>query len=123
MALVVAAPVADGQVFNMAVAAFAQRLNMFQRCVRRLNMRAAHPTRHLAMQLARDGVVNFDSGVGEFAHLVFECSDALMVYQVKCGSLMYLASCPPGFALLLYLRKAHEQTTLRTLEQAASYGL
>ena len=107
----------------MAVAAFTQRLNMLQRRVRCLNMRAANPARHLAMQLARDGVVDFDSGVGEFAHLVFECSDVLMVYQVKCGSLMYLASCPPGFALLLYLRKAHEQTTLRTLEQAASYGL
>ena len=82
-------------------------------------MRAANPARHLAMQLARDGVVDFDSGVGEFAHLVFEWSDALMVYQVKCGSLMYLASCPPGFALLLNLRKAHKQTTLRTLGQTA----
>ena len=52
----------------MAVAAFTQRLNMFQRCVHCLNMRAANPTRHLPMQLARDGVVDFDSGVGEFAH-------------------------------------------------------
>ena len=85
-------------------------------------MRAANPARHLAMQLARDGVVDFDSGVGEFAHLVFECSDVLMVYQVKCGSLMYLASCPPAFGLLLYLRKAHKQTTLRTLAQTAFDG-
>ena len=64
------------------------------------------------MQLTRNGVVDFDSGVGEFAHLVFEWSDAFMVYQVKCGSLMYLASCPPAFGLLLDLRKTRRQPDL-----------
>ena len=49
VALVVANQMADGQVGLMAVTAFAQGLNMLQRCIKRLNMEAAHPARHLAV--------------------------------------------------------------------------
>ena len=68
MSLVVAVPVADGQVLNMAVAAFAQRLNVLQRGIAHIHMQAAHPAGHLAMQLAGDGFVDFQARVGEFAH-------------------------------------------------------
>ena len=55
---------ADGQVGLMAVAAFAKWLDVFQRCIKQLNMQATHPARHLAMQLAGDGGVDFLAGVG-----------------------------------------------------------
>ena len=61
MALVVAAAVADSQVFDMAAAAFAQRLNVFQRSVTRQHMLATHPARHHAMHLTRNRFINFVS--------------------------------------------------------------
>lgn len=64
MTLLVARRVTDGQIFDMAVAAFAQRLNVLQRCIAYLNMQAAHPARYLAVQLAGDGFVDFQAGVG-----------------------------------------------------------
>jgi len=67
---IIASRMADGQVGLMAVAAFAEWLNVFQRCIKWRNMQAAHPARYLAMQLAGDGVVDFLPGVGEFAHVV-----------------------------------------------------
>ena len=57
--LVVALRMADGQVFKVAVAAFAKWLNVFQRGILQLNMQAAYPTRYLAVQLPGDGFVNF----------------------------------------------------------------
>ena len=68
MPLVVTVPVADRQVVDMAVAAFAQWLDMFKRCISYFDMQAAHPARHLAVQLPGDGFVNFQAGVGWFAH-------------------------------------------------------
>ena len=59
MPLVVANRMTDGQVGLMAVAAFAERLNVLQRGVNDVDMLATHPTRHLAMELASDGVVDF----------------------------------------------------------------
>ncbi len=64
MALVVAPPVADGQVLNMAVAAFAQRLNMFERCLISSHMLAANPARNLPMQLAGNSFIDFQARVG-----------------------------------------------------------
>ena len=61
--LVIAKLMADGQITLVAVAAFAQRLDVFQRCVHHVHMPPANPARHLAMQLAGDGVVDFLSGV------------------------------------------------------------
>ena len=58
---------ADGQVVLVAVAAFTQGLNVFQRGVGVRHMRAAHPTGHHAMQLARDRFVNFVAGEFESA--------------------------------------------------------
>ena len=49
MALVIAQRMADGQVVDVAVAAFAQRLDMFQCCIGYFDMQAAHPARHLAV--------------------------------------------------------------------------
>ena len=37
------------QAYLMAAAAFTRGLNVFQRCIKRRNMQAAHPTRHLAV--------------------------------------------------------------------------
>lgn len=68
MALVVAELVADGQVFRMAVAAFAPWLDVFQRCGGGRHMLAADPARYKPMQLARNRLVDFVAGVGEFAH-------------------------------------------------------
>ena len=62
MPQVVAAVMADGQVFLMAVAAFAQRLNVLKRGVGVRHMLPADPTRHHAMQLARYRFVDFVAG-------------------------------------------------------------
>lgn len=68
MALVIAEIVADGQVFCMAVAAFAQGLDVFQRGGRGQHMLAADPAGHNTMQLASHRLVDLVAGVGEFAH-------------------------------------------------------
>ena len=64
MTLLVARRVTDGQIFDVAVAAFAQRLNVLQTRVNPFDVLAAQPARHLAMQLAGDGFVDFQAGVG-----------------------------------------------------------
>jgi len=68
MTLVVAAAVADGQVFQMAAATLAQGLDVLKRGVCRQHMLAAHPAGHHPMQLACNRLVNFVSGESEFAH-------------------------------------------------------
>ena len=69
MPLVVAQLVADGEIVNVAVAAFAQGLNVFKR--RRVGqyMFTADPARHQAMELTGNRLVNFAPRVGEFAHV------------------------------------------------------
>ena len=64
VALVVAKRMADGQITLVAVTAFAQGLNVFQRCINHVHMLATHPARHLAVQLAGDSVVDFLPGMG-----------------------------------------------------------
>ena len=59
----VAHRMADSQIGLMTVAAFAYRLNVFQRCVNHVDVLTANPARHLAVQLAGDGVVDFLPGV------------------------------------------------------------
>ena len=55
---------ADGQIGLVAVATFAQGLDMLQRGVNQVDMLATHPARYLAVQLASDGFVDFQAGVG-----------------------------------------------------------
>ena len=47
--LVIAQRVADGQIGLMAVTAFAQGLNVFERGINVVDVLATHPARHLAM--------------------------------------------------------------------------
>ena len=47
--LVIAKRMADGQITLVAVAAFAQGLDVFQRCINHFHMLPANPARHLAM--------------------------------------------------------------------------
>lgn len=68
MALVIAELVANGQVFNMAVAAFAERLNVLQRGRLMQHMFATYPAGHHTMHLACYGFIDLVAGVGEFAH-------------------------------------------------------
>lgn len=49
MTLVIAKRMADGQITLVAVAAFAQGLDVFQRCINHVHMLPANPARHLAM--------------------------------------------------------------------------
>lgn len=49
MALLVTHRVADGKVSLVAVAALAQGLNVFKRCIKRLDMQAANPAGHLTV--------------------------------------------------------------------------
>ena len=62
MPQVVAAIMADGEVFLVAIATFAQRLNVLKRGVGMRHVLPADPTRHHAMQLARYRFVNFVAG-------------------------------------------------------------
>ena len=62
MPQVVAAVVADGQVFLMAVATFTERLNVLKRGVSMRDMLATNPTRDHAMQLARYRFVDLVAG-------------------------------------------------------------
>lgn len=59
---------ADGQVLQMAVAAFAQGLDVLQRGVGGRHVFAAHPAGHHAVHLAGHGLVDFVAGVRKFAH-------------------------------------------------------
>jgi hypothetical protein len=68
MSLVVAVFMADGQVVQMAVAALAQGLNVFQGGGFVGHVLTTHPARYHAMQLAGDGSVNLFSGQGQSAH-------------------------------------------------------
>jgi hypothetical protein len=67
VAQVVAPVMADSQILLMAIATFAQGLDVFQRGLRVRHMGPAHPTRHHAMQLAGDRFVNFVAGELEAA--------------------------------------------------------
>ena len=60
--LVVTAVMADGQIVLMAVAAFAQWLDVFECGVSVRHMRPADPARHHAMQLARYRFVDLVAG-------------------------------------------------------------
>ena len=62
MPQVIAAVMADGQVFLMTIAAFTERLNVLKRGIGMRHMLPANPTRHHAMQLARYRFVNFVAG-------------------------------------------------------------
>lgn len=68
MAGLVAHGMADGQILQMAVATVGQWPDVLQGGRRGLHMIAADPARHLAMQLACDGLVNLVAGVAESAH-------------------------------------------------------
>ena len=71
MPLVVAKLVADGQIFNVTVAALAQGFDVLQRGCFMQHMLATHPAGHHAMQLARHGFVDFVAGERESAHALF----------------------------------------------------
>ena len=49
MALVITQRMADGQITLVAIAAFAQGLDVFQRCINHVHMLPANPARHLAV--------------------------------------------------------------------------
>lgn len=68
MALVVAQLMTDGQILDMAVAAFAQGFDVFQCGCIAQHMFAADPARHYAMHLACHCFVDFVAGEGESAH-------------------------------------------------------
>lgn len=68
MTLAVAGFVTDGEILGMAVAAFAQGLDMLQSRRVRRNMLAAYPARHDAMKLPRNGSVHLDAKVAQTAH-------------------------------------------------------
>ena len=99
MALLIAHRVADGQIGLVAVAAFAQGLDVFKRGVHHVHMLTTHPARHLAVQLAGDGVVDFLADVGWFAHVF----DVLLTVRAA-------AVCPS--ALLRVPRVLHGQSAL-----------
>lgn len=64
MTLMVARPVADSQIFSVAVTALAKWLDVFQRGGVQRNMLTAYPARHHTVQLARYRFVNLVAGVG-----------------------------------------------------------
>ena len=68
MALTIADPVADGEVFCMAVAALAERLNMLQRGGVRRHVFATNPARHHTMQLTGDHLIDLVAGMAQSAH-------------------------------------------------------
>ena len=70
MALVIAQLVADGQVFGMAVTAFAFGFDVLQRRCFRQHMLTTHPAGHHAVQLPCHGFVHFFSGLIQSAHAV-----------------------------------------------------
>ena len=90
MTLLVANRMADGQIGLVAIAAFAQRLNVFQCCINHVDVLTTHPARHLAVQLASYRVVNFLAGVGWFAHIKGSGASVRPSGLPVCP-----ASCPP----------------------------
>ena len=68
MTTAVAKRVADGEVYCMAIAAFAERLDVLKACSCLQHMFAAHPARHHAVHLPGHRFINFVAGVGKFAH-------------------------------------------------------
>ena len=68
MPQVITPVMADGQILQMAVAAFAQGLDVFQRGGGGRHVFAAHPAGHHTMHLAGYGFVDFVAGVRKFAH-------------------------------------------------------
>ena len=64
VALVVAMFMADGQIFQVAVAALAQRLDVLQGGGFVGHMLATHPARYHAVHLPCDGFINLFSGEG-----------------------------------------------------------
>jgi hypothetical protein len=71
MPLAVADFMADGQVFRVAVAAFAQRLDVLQRGGLARDVFAADPARHHAVELPRHGLVDLVPGMPQPAHVAF----------------------------------------------------
>ena len=59
---------ADREILRMAAAAFAQRLDVLQRGIHPRHVLAAHPARHLAMQLPGYGFVDLVAGEAQAAH-------------------------------------------------------
>ena len=68
MPLPIADPVADREVFCMAVTALAERLNVLQRGGLRRHVFAANPARHHTMQLTGYRLVDLVAGVAQSAH-------------------------------------------------------
>ena len=68
MALTIAHLMTDGEVFCMAVAALAERLNMLQRGGFVRHVFAANPARHRSVQLTGDRLVDLVAGVAQSAH-------------------------------------------------------
>ena len=81
MTPVVARTMADGPVVQMAAAAFAQWLDVLQRCLGRWHMFTAKPAGHSAVQLACNGFVDLVAGVGECAHA------GMKIERLRLGSL------------------------------------
>ena len=68
MTLTIADFVTDGEVFCMAVAAVAERLNVLQRGGFARHVFAANPARHHTMQLTGYRLVDFVAGMAQSAH-------------------------------------------------------
>ena len=68
MALTIAHRMTDGEVFGMAVAALAERLNVLQRGGLRRHVFAANPARHRSVQLTGDRLVDLVAGMAQSAH-------------------------------------------------------
>ena len=68
MTLTITDFVADGEVFCMAVAALAERLNVLQRGGLARHMFAANPARHHAVELTGYRLVDLVAGVAQSAH-------------------------------------------------------
>ena len=68
MTLTITDFVADGEVFCMAVAALAERLNVLQRGGFARHMFAANPARHRAVQLTGNRLVDLVAGMAQSAH-------------------------------------------------------
>ena len=68
MTLTIADLVTDGQIFCVAVAALAERLNMLQCGGLARHVLAANPARHRAMQLTGDRLVDLVAGMAQSAH-------------------------------------------------------
>ena len=85
MALQVAAGVAYGQIGLLAAAALAARHYVLERGILRQYMLTTHPARHLAVQLARYGGVDFQALGGQRAHARGGCGLA--------------SACPPAHGL------------------------